>query len=307
MDDQPEVQRDVILALDIGRSGFTGGLVTTRGELLDRSSVQLEPDVGPQSHFASLAAVVSEQLERAKQHHVDVRAIGIGCDGSISRNCETVSPAGVSSWRNFELRRHVADLTRLPTFGDLGIRALTLAEGWLGAANGARNYCVMTVSAEVVGCLVIDGEPLVGASYNAGRIGHVIVEPGGRRCVCGARGCLESEVSLPALESITGRSLSEPTYDIMRRTGRLVGRAAGMVCASMDLDLVVVGGDVAVGFAATFLNAAQEELDVVARVNNGSAPRITPTRLDDRGPLIGAGAVAIRGTRRSQNQPASRR
>ena len=100
----------------------------------------------------------------------------------------------------------------------------------------------MTVSTGVGGGLVIDGELLDGATGNAGHIGHLIVEPGGRRCWCGARGCLEAEASGLAIEAITGRSPTEPTYDIMRRTGRLVGRAAGMICTSLDLDLVVVGG-----------------------------------------------------------------
>ncbi|MGA1074063.1 MAG: ROK family protein, partial [Ilumatobacteraceae bacterium] len=93
---------------------------------------------------------------------------------------------------------------------------------------------------------------------------------------------------------------SAPTYDIMRRTGKLVGRAAGMICSTLDLDLVVVGGSVALGFAATFYNAAQEEIDEVARIGQGAAARITPARLADQGPLIGAAAVGIRGMRRAQ-------
>ena len=305
MSDQP--QRDVILAVDIGGTEFEAGLVTFRGVLLDRSRVEVETDVGPQSHFAALASVVAEQLERAEsQHDVRVRAIGIGCAGPIDRNCETVSPLDISSWRRFALRQHLADLTGLPVYGDLDAKALALSEGWLGAAQGASSFCAMTVSTGVGGGLVIDGELLDGATGNAGHIGHIIVEPGGRRCLCGARGCLEAEASGLAIEAITGRPPTEPTYDIMRRTGRLVGRAAGTICTALDLDLVVVGGGVALGFAATFFNAAQEEIDAVARVGHGTAARITPVRLGDRGALIGAGAVGIRGMRRdvSPRRPA---
>ena len=47
----------------------------------------------------------------------------------------------------------------------------------------------------------------------------------------------------------------------MQRTGRYVGRGAAMICNALDLDLVLVGGAVALGFGATFFNAAQLELD----------------------------------------------
>ena len=86
----------------------------------------------------------------------------------------------------------------------------------------------------------------------------------------------------------------------MQRTGRLVGRAVASLCTLLDLELVVVGGGVALGFAATFFNAAQEELSTSARLPYTRHARITPTRLGDRGPLIGAGAVGIRGMRRNR-------
>ena len=243
---------DVILAIDIAGPEFSAGLVTLRGELLDVARVAIEHDVGPQSHLAALVSIVSQQLGQAERHHrVRVRAIGVGCAGPIERNCEAVSPINVPSWRAFPLRRHLAELTGLRVFGDLDAKALALAEGWLGAGRNVSSFCAMTVSTGIGGGFVIDGELLDGATGNAGHVGHIIVEPGGRRCTCGGRGCLQAEASGLAIESITGRSPTEPTYDIMRRTGRLVGRAAGMICTSMDLDLVVVGGDIALGFAAT--------------------------------------------------------
>jgi glucokinase len=127
-----------------------------------------------------------------------------------------------------------------------------------------------------------------------------VVEPNGRRCLCGSRGCLEAEASGPAIEAITGRPPSEPTYEIMQRTGRLVGRAVATACNLLDLDLAVVGGSVALGFGATFFNSAQETLDEHAQLSFSKGARITPARLGERGPLIGAGAVGLRGLRRAR-------
>jgi glucokinase len=197
------------------------------------------------------------------------------------------------------LRSSLQRATSLPVYGDLDAKALALAEGWLGAAQGHSNFLAMVVSTGVGGGIVLNGQLLDGASGNAGHIGHVIVEPNGRRCACGSRGCLEAEASGPAIEAITGRPPTEPTYEIMQRTGRLVGRAVASVCNVLDLDLAVVGGSVALGFGATFFNAAQESLDVHSRLSFSRGARITPARLEDRGPLIGAGAVGLRGRRRA--------
>ena len=286
--------RDVILAIDIGGTKFAAGLVTAKGELIDRARVEVERDVVPEAHYTSLAGMVTELMERAReQHHARIRAVGVGAAGPVARNLETVSPINIPAWREFPLRARLQDTTRLPVYGDLDAKALALAEGWLGAAQGHPNFCALTVSTGVGGGIVLDGELLDGATGNAGHIGHVIVEPGGRRCGCGAQGCLEAEASGLAIESITGRPPTEPTYEIMQRTGRLVGVAAASVCNALDLSLVVVGGSVALGFAATFFHSAQVALDDHAKLPYSRGARITPSRLADSGPLIGAGAVGL--------------
>jgi glucokinase len=287
-----------VLAVDIGGTKFATGLVTPRGELLDRSVVLVDQNVGPEAHFSALAGIVEQQLEAADRHEVRVVSVGVGSAGPITRNCETVSPVNIPAWREFPLRERLVELTGLRVYGDLDGKALALAEGWQGAAKGLSSYCVLTVSTGIGGGIVLDGELLDGASGNAAHVGHIIVEPNGRRCGCGARGCLEAEASGLAIEAITGRSPTEPTYEIMRRTGKLVGRAVASLCTLLDLELVVVGGGVALGFAATFFNAANEELSTTAHLPYTRHARITPTRLGDRGPLIGAGAVGIRGMRR---------
>jgi glucokinase len=70
------------------------------------------------------------------------------------------------------------------------------------------------------------------------------------------------------------------------------------VCNLLDLKLVVVGGSVALGFGATFFNAAQRTLDELCAIEFSRKARIVPTRLSDEGPLIGASAVGWRGLNR---------
>jgi glucokinase len=225
--------------------------------------------------------------------------VGVGSAGPLEPDVETISPLNIPVWRAFPLRRRLVELTGLPVYGDLDAKALALAEGWLGAARGSSNFLAMVVSTGVGGGIVLDGQLLDGATGNAGHIGHMVVDPNGRRCSCGGRGCLEAEASGTAIAAITGRPASEPTYEVMQRTGRLVGQAAASVCNLLDLDLVVVGGSVALGFGATFFLSAQEVIDECSRLSFSRGARITPVRLGDRGPLVGAAAVGWRGANRA--------
>jgi glucokinase len=294
---------DVVLAVDVGASHFQAGLVTTRGLLLDRARAEIETDVGPESQYTALASIVTEMLERAgSRHSVIVRGLGVSSGGHASRGLEAVSPLSVPGWRDFPLRARLEELSGLGVHGDLDAKALALAEGWLGAAQGQPNFCAITVSAGISGGIILDGDLLDGESGYAGQIGHFIVEPGGRRCTCGTQGCLEAEASGQAIDSITGRPATEPSYQIMQRTGDLVGRAAASMCNAFDLSLVVVGGSVALGFGSTFFHAAQVSLDEHARQPYSRGARITPSRLGDQGPLVGAGAVGWRGLRRSNRR-----
>src|ERR1700710_3082204 len=294
---------DVAVVVDIGGAKKAVGLLTMHGELIDREQCPVDHDLNANALYATLDVMVQSQLERARDHHqLRPVAVGIGSAGPLTPQGEEVSPLNIAAWRRFPLRQRMEESSGLPVYADLDAKALALAEGWLGAAMGKENFLAMVVSTGVGGGIVLNGQLLDGASGNAGHVGHVIVEPNGRRCACGSRGCLEAEASGPSILAITGRPPTEPTYEIMQRTGRLVGRAVASVCNLLDLDFAVVGGSVALGFGATFFNSAQEALAEHSTLSFSKGARITPARLGDRGPLIGAGAVAVRGIHRGRRR-----
>ena len=292
------------LSIDIGGTKCAVGLVTRDGELIDRTAVAVNPRDTADDLFSDIAEAVQQQLVRAREHHSDSPlTVGVACAGPSTHNLESVSPLNIPQWRNFPLRDRLVDITGLPVFGDGDAKALALAEGWVGGAKGVDNFMAMVVSTGVGGGIVLNGQLLEGNNGNAGHIGHVVVEPNGRRCVCGGRGCLEAEASGPAIEAITGRSPTQPTYEIMVRTGRLVGRGVASVCNLLDLQLVCVGGSVALGFGATFFNSAQRTLDELCGLEFSRGARIIPSRLADQGGLIGAAAVGWRGLNRMASVP----
>ncbi len=278
-----------MLALDVGGTKIAAARVDRAGNVLASARC---PTPGAASPDPVWAAVI-DLLEQVRGG--DEVALGVGCGGPMARGGEVVSPLNIAGWRTgFALRSRLAETTGLVTVVENDAKALALAEGWMGAAQGCRNFLAMVVSTGVGGGIVLDGRLLEGAAGNAGHIGHVIVEPDGRLCACGARGCLEAEASGTAVAARTGRPAAEATTEVRLGVGRLVGRAVASVASLLDLRLAIVSGSVALGFGEAFLTAANEELGRSARLDHARGARLVPGALGAHGPLVGAAAVAWR-------------
>jgi glucokinase len=279
----------VVLAVDIGGSKLAAGRVDGDGVLTDKRAVPTPAEGTAGELWDALAGLLSS-VRRG-----DEGVVGVGCGGPMEPGGVTVSPLNVPAWRGFPLRERLAGLTGLPVHIDNDAKALALGEGWVGAARGVGNYVAMVVSTGVGGGIVLDGRLLDGATGNAGHIGHVIVEPTGRTCGCGAQGCLEAEASGLSIRAATGLEPQMVGEDVRRRVGTLVGRAVATVANLLDLRLAVVAGSVALGYGETFFAAAQAELDARAQIEFTRGARIMPAGLGDSGPLVGAAAVGWRG------------
>lgn len=284
---------ETVLAVDIGGTKIRVALVAAAGSIVWSERAPTPRTDAPTSAQARRIWKTVEGLVAAAGRQGAPAAVGVGCGGPMENGNETVSPLNIAAWRSFPLRRELQNLTGLPVRVDNDAKALALAEGRWGAAVGDGNYMSMVVSTGVGGGLVSGGRLVHGRTGNAGHIGHVIVNPGGRRCGCGARGCLEAEASGTAIAALTGGPPSEAGPEVIERTGRLVGRAVGSVANLLDLELTTVAGSVALGYGEPFFRAAQDELAATARLSFSRNCRITPSSLGPDGPVLGAAAVGL--------------
>lgn len=280
--------RPPVLAVDVGATKLAAAVVCADGSLAWQARVPTPQAGDPEEIWSALAGLVAGAPSATS-------LCGIGCGGPTGGEPDLVSPLNIPAWVDFPLRARMAELCGLPTWIDNDAKALALGEGLLGAAADSGNYLSMVVSSGVGGGVVLDGRLLDGRRGNAGHIGHVVVEPGGRRCACGGRGCLEAEASGRSIAAITGVPAAQADSVTIERTGTLVGRAVASVANLLDLDLATVAGSVALGFGEPFFAAAAAEIGERSRLCYSRACRIVPGGLGADGPLVGAAAVAWRG------------
>lgn len=279
----------VALAVDVGGTKLAVGVVDAEGRLSERASTATPVTDDGRALFASLAELVGrfEPFDR-------FAVCGTGCGGPMTAHGELVSPLNIPAWRSFPLREELARLTGLATYVDNDAKALALAEGWVGAAVGERNYLAMVVSTGVGGGIVLDGRLLEGLTGNAGHIGHLVVADPGRPLAGHVTGVLEAEASGTAIAVHTGRPAPEATPAEIAEAGTYVGRAVGSLANVLDLKLAVVAGSVALGFGEPFFTAAQTEIDRICQLDHSRGATIRPAGCGDSGPLIGAAAVGFR-------------
>ena len=277
-----------VIAVDVGGTKLAAGVVGDDGTLTQRVDTRTPLDVDADALFATLAGLVDRLDAR------DAVAVGVGCGGPMDRGGDHVSPLNIHAWRDFPLRERLAAHTARPVWVDNDAKALALGEGWVGAAVGAADYIGMVVSTGVGGGVVLDGRLLDGADGNAGHIGHVIVEPGGRECPCGARGCLEAEASGSAIARFTGAAGGAGVARSARahgHAGRPGGRFGGQSArpAARGRERL---GRTRLRRAVLRRGAARDRRELPPRLLPRHPDR--PGALGADGPLIGAARVALR-------------
>ncbi|MFJ8728630.1 ROK family transcriptional regulator [Streptomyces bauhiniae] len=127
--------------------------------------------------------------------------VGVGVPGIVEHTADrgAVVHGQTIGWDAVPLERLLRATSGLPEsvpyFIDNGAKTLGQAEMWFGAGRGARNALVVLFGSGVGACLVT---PEV-EHGRAVEWGHLTVRVRGRRCRCGAPGCLEAYAGAESL------------------------------------------------------------------------------------------------------------
>ncbi|WP_314174505.1 ROK family transcriptional regulator [Streptomyces winkii] len=201
--------------------GVDVGETRVRVELFDLMLTEVarsEQPLDDGGHDASLVVRLIEKglatvLARVGPSTGPLLGVGVGVPGIVERRTPggAVVHGQTIGWDAVPLEAMLRDSAGLPEGGphaegnraplhiDNGAKTLGQAEMWFGAGRGARDAVIALIGSGVGACVVTGGEPYGGASSGAGEWGHTVLTVGGRRCRCGARGCLEAYVGAAAV------------------------------------------------------------------------------------------------------------
>ncbi|MCU0295664.1 MAG: ROK family glucokinase, partial [Candidatus Nanopelagicales bacterium] len=139
------------------------------------------------------------ELVTALSAKYDIEAVGIGAAGFVDEKRSRVNFAPNLGWRDEPLRMAVEGIVGLPVVVENDANAAAWGEYRFGAGRGREYVVTITVGTGIGAGIVLDGQLYRGRWGAAAEFGHLNVEPGGRPCGCGNRGCWEQYASGNAL------------------------------------------------------------------------------------------------------------
>lgn len=152
---------------------------------------------------------IREALEEAGVPLKSVSCIGIGVPGPVDMDRGTVPFMPNIGWRNMPVRYRIQSELGCPVSVLNDVDAGVYGEFRYGCATGAR--CVLGVfpGTGIGGGCVYEGRIFHGSHLSCLELGHIPVVPGGARCGCGKRGCLETVASRLAIAAATATAASQ--------------------------------------------------------------------------------------------------
>lgn len=293
-----------VAAVDVGGTRIKAAVVRSDGHETYSCTVPTPADL--RDHLGSTIAQIVHRLTESTG--ALPRAVGVAAPGLVDDHRATGVFSANLGWQDLDLRRPVEDAVDLPVAIGHDVRAGLLAESWLGAARGHRDALFVPIGTGIAAAVRVDGRDLVAGGY-AGEIGHVVVDPGGAPCGCGARGCLEAVASAGAIgrryaalsgdapdqvdaqtvatRAAQGETLARAVWD---EAVDRIARVLAVTTAVTGVRLVVVGGGL-VNAGHLLLDPLQEGL---ARYGGSlRVPQVVPALLGDRAGCLGAARLAL--------------
>ncbi len=250
-------------------------------------------------------------------------AIGVGTPGLVDCEKGVILRADDFGWRQVEVKKYLEEELGLKTFVLNRHRAGGLAESRFGVGRKVHNLVYIGIGTGISAAFISDGILIHGANYSAGEIGHMIVDPGGDRCGCGKKGCLQAVASGSALVRMAQEALRRGEASSLREmmegeggelSGELICReaakgdplslrcveqAAGFlgiavanIITSFNPDMVIIGGPVG-QTGDPLVRLIREEAARWAMEHPFSATRIVQGVLGETVGALGAACLVL--------------
>lgn len=294
---------DFAATVDIGGTKIAAGSVSRDGRLTSKLSVPTPRD-DPQALMDAVVELVRHICEVTCG---TAAGVGISVAAAIDSASGDVRYApNIPAWRDYPLRRLLADEVGLPVVMGFDGHLTALGEYWKGAGRGTRNMAMLTVGTGIGGGLILDGRLYRGSDNLAGAAGWMIANPDALNSPRSRSiGNLESLSAGPAIATAyqqqsvncditraedvlaAARSGDQRAQAILREAGRFLAMAVAGIVSLLNPDKVILGGGL--GSTGVFLGPVRKAVAQFSQPTSRTRVLIETAALGPDAALVGAG------------------
>ncbi|HSI94106.1 MAG TPA: ROK family protein [Jiangellaceae bacterium] len=299
------------LGLEVNVDYLGARIVDLTGDTVDETVVPGDfHGSDPGATLARLGELARDLVDRAATAGLRVAGARLALPGLVETQSSRLRIAPNLGWSDLEPRRLIGlpDAVPVTVANEAKLAALAQVWGTPGAERTARTFLYVSGDVGVGAAIVVDDQLFAGRHGWSGEIGHVVVDPSGPRCRCGATGCLERYAGKEALVAAVGLGVDAPDVvvaerlgaadpaaaAVVRRTGTALGRAIANAVNLIDVDTVLLGG-VYAAIAPLLQPGIGEELAVRVLGAPWAPVTVRAAPVADRAALTGGALAVLRG------------
>ncbi|RIK58192.1 MAG: glucokinase [Chloroflexi bacterium] len=229
---------ELAIGIDVGATKIAAALVTRQGAVLAEERLATAPKAGAEAVVERIVTAIDRLAAGAP---AAVCGVGIGTPGYVDPANGVVRNAVNLGWQEVALASQVQErlAAPLPVWVDNDANVQALGEVSFGAGRGLDPVVCVTIGSGLGSGIVVNGRLVSGATHSAAEMGHLSLDPDGRPCACGLRGCVETVVSGPGLVT-TARELLARDYHHTLMTNPAALSAEEVVAAARREDSVAL-------------------------------------------------------------------
>jgi glucokinase len=190
-------QPQFAVGIDLGATKIAAALVTREGEVVAEDRAATAPQSGIDAVVDRIAGLARTLMAQSPK---PVMGIGIGTPGYVDPATGIVRTAVNLGWTEVSLVERLHSCLGIPGVwveNDANIQAL--GEYYFGAARSIDHFVYIGIGSGLGSGILVNGQLVSGDTFTAAELGHLSLDPEGRLCACGLRGCVETVVSGPGI------------------------------------------------------------------------------------------------------------
>ncbi|HEJ7947278.1 TPA: ROK family transcriptional regulator [Serratia liquefaciens] len=209
----------------------------------------------PAATLKLICDVLQEMRQQPDLAWGKMLGIGVVMPGPFGvEGISSVGPTTLNGWENIDVVAELNAQSGLPVTLENDATVAAIGERLHGVARQLNSFIYLYLGTGLGAGIFTDGRIYTGYAHNAGEVGHMIVQPGGRACYCGNQGCLERYVSLQAAYESCGLDpMSARPQDLLALPQSQIDtwldsavpalrQAINIVECMFDAEAVIIGG-----------------------------------------------------------------